>query len=314
VRGAAVRAMLGLTILCAVGAALAPWGFAAMVVAVFAGPHNWIECRYALTRIPLRAGRLGRFLRLSAAGIIFLTAGVILLAWASRSWSPAALRIAHSAWLSSVVLWVTLLIEMRRNQPSRRDLPDPWPAALAMLSLCWTLPQWVAVSLIYLHPLIAFWILDREIGRRPGLDLRSYRWILTTLPIFVSVLCWYLSAGSLVPDGELTARIAHHAGAALLPGVPAVVFVGTHAFLEALHYCVWLVVIPAVVFRTGARIPLARHAGGGAGVRLVLSAGGLLVVLVWLGFHFNPVLTWEIYFLLATWHVLAEAPLLLQLL
>ena len=50
----------GLALACA-AALLAGWlplGFSIVTVFLFAGPHNWIEARYFLTRLPARWGRL----------------------------------------------------------------------------------------------------------------------------------------------------------------------------------------------------------------------------------------------------------------
>src|SRR3954463_12148841 len=51
-------------------------------VFAFAGPHNWLEARYALGRLPARTGKLWNFFLLSAAGVVGLTAGYAALPWA----------------------------------------------------------------------------------------------------------------------------------------------------------------------------------------------------------------------------------------
>ena len=57
-----MRAFAAGALLLAGGAALlagwAPLGFSIVTVFLFAGPHNWIELRYFLTRTPARWGRL----------------------------------------------------------------------------------------------------------------------------------------------------------------------------------------------------------------------------------------------------------------
>src|SRR5436190_22546300 len=50
-----------------------PIEFSLAAVFLFAGPHNWFEARYALGRLPARAGKLWGFFAVSAVGIVGLT-------------------------------------------------------------------------------------------------------------------------------------------------------------------------------------------------------------------------------------------------
>src|SRR5437764_8584726 len=50
-----------------------PIEFSLATVFLFAGPHNWFEARYALGRLPARAGKLWGFFTVSALGIVALT-------------------------------------------------------------------------------------------------------------------------------------------------------------------------------------------------------------------------------------------------
>jgi hypothetical protein len=52
---------LGLVTLAALLAALAPVELSIAVVFAFAGPHNWMEARFVLSRLPPRWGRLRPF-------------------------------------------------------------------------------------------------------------------------------------------------------------------------------------------------------------------------------------------------------------
>ena len=66
----------GFVALAAGAAALAgalPVEFSLATVFLFAGPHNWFEARYALGRLPARAGKLRGFFALSALGVAGLT-------------------------------------------------------------------------------------------------------------------------------------------------------------------------------------------------------------------------------------------------
>src|SRR6516225_9757253 len=60
-----------------------PVTFSIVTVFLFAGPHNWLEFRYFLTRMPARWGRLRGFFLLAFAGMVGLTAAFAgLYAWA----------------------------------------------------------------------------------------------------------------------------------------------------------------------------------------------------------------------------------------
>ena len=53
---------------CALVAAAAPIGVSIIAVFLFAGPHNWMEARYFLTRMPARWGGLAPYFSLGLAG------------------------------------------------------------------------------------------------------------------------------------------------------------------------------------------------------------------------------------------------------
>src|SRR3954465_3349612 len=68
---------VGFVALSVAAAALAgalPIEFSLATVFLFAGPHNWFEARYALGRLPARAGKLWGFFTVSALGVVGLTA------------------------------------------------------------------------------------------------------------------------------------------------------------------------------------------------------------------------------------------------
>jgi len=67
----------------AAAALLAGWApvrFSIVTVFLFAGPHNWLELRYFLTRLPARWGRLRGFFLLGLSGAVGLTAAVLVVA------------------------------------------------------------------------------------------------------------------------------------------------------------------------------------------------------------------------------------------
>ncbi|MGB7948618.1 MAG: hypothetical protein WCH75_13125, partial [Candidatus Binatia bacterium] len=74
-------AALTLEILAAALVVSTPLQFSIFTVFLFAGPHNWIEVRYFLERLPARWGRLRNFFLLSSGGIVGLTIAYAALPW-----------------------------------------------------------------------------------------------------------------------------------------------------------------------------------------------------------------------------------------
>src|SRR5438045_1153930 len=66
---------LGFVIAAAAIAGFLPIQFSIVSVFLCAGPHNWVEARYFLSRLPARWGRLRGFFLLGFAGVLALTAG-----------------------------------------------------------------------------------------------------------------------------------------------------------------------------------------------------------------------------------------------
>jgi hypothetical protein len=305
-------------------AALASWAplqFSIVTVFLFAGPHNWFELRYFLMRLPARFGRSRNFFLVAFAGIGLLTVTYISLPalyysnlWSGRNW-PTAIAL----WNTFMLLWIASLIWLRGKQSSRRDWSWAWPAAFALSAVNWLAPEMFSLGIVYLHPLVALWFLDRHLRRTRPEWLPTYRRCLAVLPLLVGVICWQLTrTPSLSDDNGLFWRITQHAGAQLLPSVSSHMLVSTHVFLEMLHYGVWLVALPLI----GAggpiwdlqTIPLARHSRGFSKViTAVLVFALFVVVLLWFGFSVNYAATRDIYFAVAIAHVLAEAPFLLRM-
>jgi hypothetical protein len=219
-----------------------------------------------------------------------------------------------------LVAWLAALIWMRSRQNPRRNWNAIFPVAMALVALAWLSPQAWDLGLVYLHPLMALWFLDREIGIQRPQWQSTYRRCLALLPVLLVVLWLELAGSPSLPGNDaLTGRITAHAGAHVLAGVSSHLLVATHTFLEMLHYGVWLVAIPIISLRTLpwriGQVPLARRSPGWrkllAGVLLL---GATIVLLLWAAFLANYPLTRDIYFTVAMLHVLAEAPFLLRLL
>ncbi len=325
--------------LIAFACAMAPVGMAVAVVALGAGPHNWCEARYLLSRMPARWGPLRQYFVTGIGGVVALTAAYIALTWAGSSADIVWLALWHTA----LIGWIALLVMLRRQQPPRRDWLWLVPPGLLCLAAAWAQPVWTSVALMFLHPLLALAFLDRELSirRLPWHD--AYRTTLLLVPILI-VGIWVTnrqptfalratadepaignrqpavqadpSAGRAGPPGPADGGW----DAATLAGVPGTgpTVLAAHVFLESLHYIAWIVAIPlatgAVPWRLR-RVPLAaRSVQWRRLVTFALAAGLGLVVILWIAFAIDYELTRQVYFTLAIAHVLAEVPFLIRLL
>ena len=306
------------------GAALlagwAPLNVSIIAVFLFAGPHNWMEARYFLARLPGRWGRLRGYFLLGFGGVLVLTASFAALPWlADRlEWSDGTRTAVTAGWNIGLIAWIMVLVQMRSRTNPRRDWAWTLPAACALICVGWLWPAYVGLGLIYLHPLMALWLLDRELLRRRPEWSRAYRACLACLLLFLGMLWLRLADAPDLPGKDLlTVRIAQHAGADLLTGISTHLLVATHTFLEMLHYGVWLVAMPLVGMQAApwkvGDVPLARRTPAWrAGVLGLLIGGGVAAVALWVGFFTNYTATRDVYFTVALLHVLAEVPFLLR--
>ena len=337
-RHLSLRAFTGILIACAcLSALLASWlplQVSIVTVFLFAGPHNWFELRYFLMRMPVRFGESRNFFLAAFAGIGFLTLTYISLPvlysfglWTGDAWSNIL-----ATWNTLLLLWLGVLVWLRGKQKLKRDWSWSFAAALGLVSLNWLQPEFFSLTIVYLHPLVALWFLDRHLRRTRPAWLRAYRRYLCLLPLLLLVIVWQSSRTAALPDDNgLFWRITQHAGAQLLPNVSSHLLVSVHVFLEMLHYGVWLIALPLIAplvkssLGPGAEkrsaiwdvktVPLARHPRGFPKlVATALAFGVFLVAILWLGFIVDYSTTRDVYFTVAIAHVLAEAPFLLKML
>ncbi len=309
-------------------AALASWlplRLSIVTVFLFAGPHNWFELRYFLMRLPVRFGRSRNFFLTAFVGLGILTVAYISLPWlySARLWGEEAWTTIIAGWNSLVIFWLMLLVWLRSKQKLRTAWTWTIPVGLALCSLNWLGPEFFSLALVYVHPLIALWFLDRHLRRTRSSWLHTYRRCLCLLPFVLAAMIWQLSqTASLADNNGLFWRITQHSGADVLPQVSSHLLVSVHLFLEMLHYGVWIVALP-LIGRAAAQtrfwelktVPVARHPKGFpravAGALVIALAA---VVVLWLGFSIDYATTRDIYFTIAIAHVLAEAPFLLRML
>lgn len=298
----------------------APLSLSIAAVFLFAGPHNWAEARYMLGRLPARPGKLWPWFLTSACGVIGLTVSLALLPFAERSGllGESGFETGVTIWNTVLIAWVTTLALWRARQNPRRDWDWLLPAALALAALNWAFPYLFSFGLVYLHPVMALVLLDRELGKSRPNWRPAYRAALASIPVCLGILWFRLADAPPLPgDTELFQTIQRHAGSELFEGVSSHFLVSAHAFLELVHYAVWLVAIPAVGWRSLPwklnTIPAAcRSANWRRLVATFLVCGALAVVLLWAAFLADYTVTRHVYFTIAMVHVLAEVPFLLR--
>ena len=322
------RVFVSVVVLCTLlSAAFASWlplQVSIVTVFLFAGPHNWFELRYFLMRLPVRFGRSRRFFVTAFVGLFVLVSTYVSLPLMYRgaSWSNQAWLTVLSIWNSLLLVWLGVLVWLRSKQKVNANWSWMLPVILAIASINWFTPELFSLALVYLHPLVAFWFLDRHLQRVRPRWVSCYRFSLLLVPLLIGVMIWWLSAiPSLQGDNGLFWRITQHSGAELLPNVSSHLLVSVHLFLEMIHYLVWIVALPLLGrtlndrFWNSRSVPLARHPRGFPRlVALALSLGVVFVVLLWVGFSMDYSTTRDIYFTLAMAHVMAEAPFLLRML
>ena len=310
---------IAFTAFVALAAALAialPLELSIAIVFLFAGPHNLLEARYMLGRLPARAGRLRPFFLVAGGGGLGLAASFALLPWAAASVDG---RILHAAWNAAFLGWVAMLVVMRSRSRPRFDAAWVPPAALVLACLQWPWPAAMGLALVFGHPLMALAVLHRELRRSRPEWLPAWR--LAAAAVALGAGAVWLATG-LSPDlavrSSLDESIVRHAGVDVLAFAPPRAVVATHAFLELVHYGVWIVVLPLVGLKSApwriATVPLARRGRPWArGVAAGLGCGGLAVAVLWACFCIDYQTTRHVYFTVAVLHVLAEIPFLLRM-
>jgi hypothetical protein len=301
-----------------------PIEFSLATVFLFAGPHNWFEARYALGRLPARAGKLWGFFAVSAVGIVGLTVAYAGVPAALSLFSDSSVGIGlYSVWSTVFLLWVASLVWMRSRTNPRFDGGWVWPLALLICAGAWLNPLALPVTLVYLHPLMALWLLDRELARSRPHWRKTYWCVVGCVPMLLGVLWWQLHDSVEVPGADprtlaFIPTLANHSGAWFFQNVSPHFLIAAHAFLEMVHYGVWVVLIPLIGMRSWPwqlqTIPAARrNTRWSRGVAAVLLFGLLIVLTLWVCFGLDYGTTRHVYFTVAMLHVLAEVPFLLRM-
>src|SRR6266508_2401042 len=197
--------LVGIIACCCISAALAIWiplQFSVVTVFLFAGPHNWFELRYFLMRLPARFGRSRNFFAVAFAGIFLLTIAYISLPalYYANAWSGANFPDAIATWNTLLLLWVGALVILRGRQNSQSDWFWVLPIVFLLCALNWMAPQLFSLGIVYLHPLVALWFLDRHLRRKRPEWLSTYRRCLILLPLLIAGMIWQLGRTSSLAD------------------------------------------------------------------------------------------------------------------
>ena len=315
----------GFVAFCAIAAFLIgsfPLQLSIVTIFLFAGVHNFMEFRYFAARMPLTWGKSRLFYSVGIGGVIVLTSAYLTIYYGSGNWlwSAEKWQTTVSVWNTLFILWVGMLFYIRGRQKANSDWTLAFAFAFLLAALAWLVPAYWSLSLVYLHPFIAMWFLERQIRRTKKEWLKAYHFCLASIPVFLAIL-WLILANqpNLPEDTTLLWRISQHAGSEILPGISSHFLVAAHVFLETIHYTVWILLIPLVDFRAVPwklkEIPLFANKKGFP--KLVLAAMSVSVIVIfalWLGFSVDYETTRDVYFAFAIAHVLAEFPFLIKML
>ena len=297
-----------------------PLQLSIVTIFLFAGPHNLMEFRYFAARMPVRWGRSKLFYSVGIGGVVTLTAAYLTLYFSSGNWlwSLESWQTTTAVWNTAFVLWIGLLFYLRGKQ-KRKDWSVAFALVFLLAALAWIVPQYWSLALVYIHPFIAMWFLERQIKRTRPEWLSAYHYCLLSIPIFLSIL-WAALSGqpNLSEETNLFWRINQHAGSEILPSISSHLLVATHVFLESIHYFVWLLLIPlidrrAIPWRLSS-VPMFANKNGMPKIFIAFIAFGVIAtVALWFGFAADYTMTRDIYFAVAVGHVLAEFPFLVKM-
>jgi hypothetical protein len=168
--------------------------------------------------------------------------------------------------------------------------------------------------MLFLHPLLGLWILEREIRRTRKTWLNSYHWCLLSIPI--AVLGLFLFLNGVPPDtanSQTLTRLSGNPGNMLFADASPAMMLSIYAFLQMVHYAIWVVAMPIVSqswkrWRLDFMPALRNRAKLQAMVRIGFAMSGLAVICFWIGYKLDYTATLDFYVLLSTLHVLSEVP------
>ncbi|GHF80147.1 hypothetical protein GCM10018790_67460 [Kitasatospora xanthocidica] len=302
--GAAPFAGFALSAVLALALALrAPTGLAVLGLAAFGLLHNVLELRYVAGRFA--AVLAGPLLRL----LLALVTGIVLC----RLLPPSRLSQSAEILLAYGLLAAACRYGLR-GRPWLLTASAVLLAAAGAVSLAF--PAYHFVALAHLHnvvPLLflAEWSRRLRRGRAAFLALQGV-WVLLVPALLLSGLLDGLLNGPLSgrPGGWTDRLAAAYTPPAWLTPEAGLRFLAVFAFLQTMHYVVWVWFLPRyapeAAERFEARVPVLR---GGRAWLLGAGAGVLLAVL----FAVDYAQGRSLYAALASYHAYLEFPVLLTL-
>src|SRR5579872_3309604 len=141
-----VSAFFAFVLSAALVARTAPIQVSIWAVFLFAGPHNWMEARYLVSRLPARFGPLRIYFAVGFGGVLALAAGFWILPW--QGFIP-------SFWHSALAAWTGALLVLRRREQPGADWFGALPVICLWLAAAWLAPFVLDVAIVYAHPLLA---------------------------------------------------------------------------------------------------------------------------------------------------------------
>ncbi|GAA4837779.1 hypothetical protein [Kitasatospora terrestris] len=281
-----------------VAALRAPAGLAVLGLATFGILHNVLELRYVS----------GRFERILTGRFLALLLGLISGIVVCRLLPPGAGPRAAEILLCYGVLAAACLHALRRRPVL---LGAALVVVLAASAASLSFPEYHFVVLTHLHnlvPLLFLWEWSRTLPRGRAVFLAvQCGWVLAVPAL---LLCGVLD-GWMAPGTTATDRLAGaYTPPAWLHTSAGLRFVAVFAFLQTMHYVVWVWFLPRYAPEASAaferRVPLLR---GPRAWLLGAAAGAALAVL----FASDYAQGKALYAALASYHAYLEFPVLLLL-
>src|SRR5271163_806263 len=103
----AALVMLGVTAAAALLAGCAPIQVSIWTVFLFAGPHNWMEARYFLARMPVSWEGARAFFTVAVVGVVLLSIGWVAI--------PADAT-GRALWHTGLILWLLALLDLHHRR------------------------------------------------------------------------------------------------------------------------------------------------------------------------------------------------------
>ncbi len=297
-------------------AGLSPVLFSVAIVVVFGAPHNWVEFRYVLSRLPSRLGPFRGFFLTSFIGAILLciTEIVMMFLVQENAISVALARQLVLIWNEFLILWIFAL-SFSRYPKSLKETALIGGSLTAIMTEPGSLPPQVfTLAIVYVHPAVGLWIFERELRRTRKSWLKTYHLCMLTVPAAVLLLIFWLSGTTYdAAYARSLSELSGNVGTNLFKSASPAVLLAVYGFLQMVHYGVWVFAMPLATrswerWRFD-RLPALKN-------RLIVRTlcgyvfglGAVALCAFWVGFKLDYASTMNLYVFLSTLHVLAEVP------